>query len=465
MRTATTVKKNSQDASGEMMSEETTEFSPPLPSGQLSLVERVAILSLIILAVVLLVGVTAWPQIFWDGFLEPLVWEPIIQDADVGDSGYTPQNTALFIAVLFAFVITISAIFRITKIPSGGRMLIAFLPWIVWAPVVRVLEDSQYFQGNLRILFISPIIHFHIALWVLFAIMVGRSVKQAKQHWVEETGELTRDDSAGDILRVVLLCTLVLMFAVLVLPSFNAHEGLGTTGMALGVMLSVIVGIVSLEATREWDEVERAVFSIGMGAVALFLGLWLQFIITPWHQGGDSALWPVLVVLGIPTIVVYILWQKGEVARAVLASENMSPGVLPPDISIKQNDEGEWEGKDIMERWAPMALIGSPWALTIAFGQLTDGLATWIGIDVFGYSEKHPLSNWVIEQGVALTGGDGAWLFFFVKACLVALLLWVFSAVRIEHRQQHLRLLIVLALLVVGLAPGLRDLGRLLLGV
>ncbi|MBT6645627.1 MAG: DUF63 family protein, partial [Euryarchaeota archaeon] len=68
-------------------------------------------------------------------------------------------------------------------------------------------------------------------------------------------------------------------------------------------------------------------------------------------------------------------------------------------------------------------------------------------------------------QGAAITGGGGAWLFFCVKALLLALLLWVFSAVRIEHRQKALRLLIVLAILVVGLAPGLRDLGRLILGV
>ena len=128
MRTATTVKKNSQDASGEMMSVETTKFSPPLPSGQLSLVERFAILSLIILTFGLTVCVTAGPLVFWDGFLEPIVWEPIIQDADVGDSGYTPQNTTFFIAILFAFVISISAILRITEIPSGGRMLVAFEP-------------------------------------------------------------------------------------------------------------------------------------------------------------------------------------------------------------------------------------------------------------------------------------------------------------------------------------------------
>jgi uncharacterized membrane protein len=36
---------------------------------------------------------------------------------------------------------------------------------------------------------------------------------------------------------------------------------------------------------------------------------------------------------------------------------------------------------------------------------------------------------------------------------------------RVEHRQQHLRVLVVLAVLVVGLAPGLRDVGRLILDV
>ena len=36
---------------------------------------------------------------------------------------------------------------------------------------------------------------------------------------------------------------------------------------------------------------------------------------------------------------------------------------------------------------------------------------------------------------------------------------------RIESRQQHLRILIVLAVMIVGMAPGLRDIGRLALGV
>jgi uncharacterized membrane protein len=36
---------------------------------------------------------------------------------------------------------------------------------------------------------------------------------------------------------------------------------------------------------------------------------------------------------------------------------------------------------------------------------------------------------------------------------------------RVESRQQHLRALIVLAVMIVGMAPGLRDIGRLVLGV
>ena len=60
---------------------------------------------------------------------------------------------------------------------------------------------------------------------------------------------------------------------------------------------------------------------------------------------------------------------------------------------------------------------------------------------------------------------SGAWLFLSVKIMLVSALILIFGKVRVEHNQKHLRLLIVVALLVVGLAPGLRDIGRLILGV
>jgi uncharacterized membrane protein len=116
-------------------------------------------------------------------------------------------------------------------------------------------------------------------------------------------------------------------------------------------------------------------------------------------------------------------------------------------------------------------LLATPMVLAMVFGQLCDGFATMVGIDSFGYGEKHPVSNEVIllggrlNEAVGIEYGEGAWLFTLVKACLIAAIVWLFSEMKVEQRQRHFRLLIVLAVLIVGLAPGLRDIGRLTLGV
>jgi uncharacterized membrane protein len=61
--------------------------------------------------------------------------------------------------------------------------------------------------------------------------------------------------------------------------------------------------------------------------------------------------------------------------------------------------------------------------------------------------------------------GEGAWLFVLIKAGLIAAITMMFIEMKVETRQRHIRILIVLAVLIVGLAPGLRDIGRLMLGV
>ncbi|MCP2505145.1 MAG: DUF63 family protein, partial [Candidatus Poseidoniaceae archaeon] len=113
----------------------------------------------------------------------------------------------------------------------------------------------------------------------------------------------------------------------------------------------------------------------------------------------------------------------------------------------------------------------SPMVLAMVFGQLCDGFATMVGIDYFGYGEKHVVSNQVILYGAEINSmlgielGKGAWLFVLLKAVLVGAITWMFIEMKVENRQRHIRILIVLAVLIVGLAPGLRDIGRLMLGV
>ena len=147
-------------------------------------------------------------------------------------------------------------------------------------------------------------------------------------------------------------------------------------------------------------------------------------------------------------------------------------GVLPAEVGIKQwEEEGETWAEHPVEFLSNKALLAHPMVLGMVFGQLCDGFATMVGIDMFGYGEKHPVSDAVIQFGgkindsVGLDWGEGAWLFALVKTLLIGLIVWLFVQMRVEKRQEHFRLLIVLAVLIVGLAPGLRDIGRLMLGV
>ena len=60
---------------------------------------------------------------------------------------------------------------------------------------------------------------------------------------------------------------------------------------------------------------------------------------------------------------------------------------------------------------------------------------------------------------------DTAAAFILVKVGLGGLIWWFYTLANFEYKQQHLRLLVGLAMMVVGLAPGLRDILRMALGV
>ena len=131
----------------------------------------------------------------------------------------------------------------------------------------------------------------------------------------------------------------------------------------------------------------------------------------------------------------------------------------------------DWEAREGEEHEAFEQLVrrssfANPLVLIAVYGQLVDGLASWLGVDFFGYSEKHVLSEYVMRLAGGTAGGTGGgWGFLAVKLCLSIVVVLFFAEWRFEKRQLHLRLLIVLGLLTVGLAPGLRDLGRLILAV
>jgi uncharacterized membrane protein len=432
----------------------------PLPDDQYSTFELWATRVLLATLGILFLGSILIPSIFWDAFLGPMVWDPVIKDAEQGDSGYNSINTMLFTVVLLLFVIALSARFRKMGLPADPRTILVFIPWVVMASVVRVLEDSELFPSSYQAIFISPIIHFHLAVWVILAALLG--------HWADRKSDkhIISEVAIKGRFRMVVIGILLLMWIVMYASAFSNNPDVGPLWTIPGLMVSILIACwLAGDTSAEWSGIERSLFSVGWGAVLMGLAFWMQFSHYPWHSATANPAWPVLIILGIPTLICWQMYRWGNPARMKMLACGYEPGILPEGISLDEWEKGEPEIKKEYEADVRWALLADPLVLAFTFGQLCDGLATWVGIDFFGYSEKHVVSSQIIEWGQEITGSIGAWLFFLVKAALTTLLILVFTQVRVEHRQRHLRVLIVLALLIVGLAPGLRDLGRLLLGV
>lgn len=445
---------------------------PALPSSRLSLIEQAMTRIVIGLGIILLLGLVFQNEMVWDDGLRPIIWEPVEADAgEQGDAGYTPQNTAIYTFGLLASVVVFQALFRTLNLPVNDKMMYALIAWVCLAPILRVLEDADFFPSSIDWLLISPIIHLHLAAW-LFGI--GIMSYFVGKRW---------DDVEGDfgelnlrIRLVPILCfALLAMWALLFRPGYHAHD-MGVIWIIAGLIIGFVSLIFTMHNTREWDSVSRGLLSFAVGACFVGLGHWAQLASTPWLQESgrmpnDIVLWPALVVLGIPALVCYALYRIGKDDAHQLKLSGFEAGVLPEGVSIKAWEaEEKVVSKHPIELLSNKALLASPLVLAMVFGQLCDGFATMVGIDYFDYSEKHPLSDAVIQYGGSISDSigwdvEGAWLFALVKAALVALITYIFIEMRVEKRQSHLRMLIVLAVLIVGLAPGLRDIGRLMLGV
>ena len=151
-----------------------SDYQAALPDNIFSQMEKVAIGILIAAIAILSLGLVFANDIFWTDGLKPIVWDPIVKDAGAaGDAGYSPQNTAIYASTMLLAVVVLQAIFRRMALPADDKMMLALISWVVLAPVLRVLEDSDFFNSKIDWLLISPIIHFHLALWLVLVAFIS----------------------------------------------------------------------------------------------------------------------------------------------------------------------------------------------------------------------------------------------------------------------------------------------------
>ena len=439
-----------------------------------SLVEKCVMWVALLIVCGVMAGFVLAFDTFWVEWLKPLTWDPIVKDAGTsGDAGYSPQNTAIYTSTLLFCVVLFQALFRKWNIPYGRNMTLALIAWVCLAPVLRVLEDADFFRPSVDVFLISPIIHIALAVQLI--------VVAVSSHFFAGNLDGRSNDAAEHTQRTTLFVLvsglLTLHWMIFYSSSYSYHEEIGMLFVNLGILASLALVWVMLVQTRGWKAMTRGMLTFATSATVLGLFHWFQFLSTPWPQesgkvSDGAVLWPAFIVLGLPALVCYFLYRIGREDAYQLELTGFEPGIVPDGHRVDDWEKNTEQYKEHpVELLSNKALLANPMVLGMVFGQLCDGFATMMGIDYFGYGEKHPVSNGVIGLGgqindaIGISFGEGAWFFALVKASLVAAIVYLFSHMRIERRQAHLRLLIVLAVMIVGLAPGLRDIGRLTLGV
>tara|TARA_B110000438_G_scaffold302944_1_gene362393 strand:- start:6222 stop:7538 length:1317 start_codon:yes stop_codon:yes gene_type:complete len=427
----------------------------PLPDHQFSLMERGAA-TLILTAIILLLGAIAGQDIapgniLSDGY-ESYFIEPHTLDATSGDAGYNPVDTLAYSFLLVSFVVVISGWLRRIGIPARDSSVLALVPWVIWASLGEVNEDGHLFSPEgLGGLFVSPLIHFQVAAWVIVTGWMCHSV--SKSAGSENRTAITQ-------LAFILVCLQIVVF----MPDIGRHWENDVTSLIISpLFLAPIVGLLFIILIHPFMEcctaIEQGLIQVGLGGCFIHLSGWLMLYTEPLNNRTPISLVPLAMIVIGPLILCVVLWFSGQKARSQLRHMGLEPGIIPEGVSLDDWDRQHSSTWERMESLTPRATLGLPIILLAMYGQMVDGLATSVGLENYGYGEKHVLSQKVID--IAGT----AWGFGVLKFGLAAMIWWLFATARFEHRHRHLRLLVILCLLVVGLAPGLRDVLRMTLGV
>jgi uncharacterized membrane protein len=134
------------------------------------------IIILIILAVILM------PSIFYDQWIWKHYWGPVVADAAGGvayhngvraDEGYTILAEITYGLILIFALYGLFRLFKRLKIKINWGFALALMPYILYGPISRVLEDAEYFSEPIIYWFISPLIYLQIAFFAILFLLLG----------------------------------------------------------------------------------------------------------------------------------------------------------------------------------------------------------------------------------------------------------------------------------------------------
>jgi uncharacterized membrane protein len=380
--------------------------------------------------VVIIGGCLLAPTLFYDQWIWKYYWGPVVADASghsVSWHGILAQEGYSFISEVTYGIILVCALYGLYKllkkldIAIDWYFCLALIPYILFGPVTRVLEDTTYFTTPFVYWFISPLIYIQTTVYVLFFLFLGYYLIKKGYHPNKMLFLII-----GVFILIDLLYSLIWLLGIPYGAS-RVHPL-----VIYLISLIAILPILYQMVKKRTMTVNTVIFSGGLFILLPFCFLIGQWIIGPrWSlsYGVNSNIF--LLVLGLVAAITGAVYLVGWRFRS---HESFAVYMFPLNLSM-------------------------------LVGHLIDGFTSYISIydplhmGLPSYVEKHPASNGLMELWPPL--------FPIIKFLLIILIIYLFDVLYKKELQRYTRLvnLLKIGIFILGVSPGLRDLLRVTMGV
>lgn len=390
---------------------------------------------LIILGVILGIigiGYIVAPNLIYDQWIWKYYWGPVVSDAS-GHSvsyhgvsvyeGYTLVSEITYGLILIVALYGLYKLLKKLDIVVDWYFAVALMPYILFGPVTRVLEDTNYFYEPTVYWFISPLIYFQTTLYVLVFLFLGYFLEKRSHHTSPKT-----------TLFIILGVFFILDGVYTLLWVLDVPFGVIRIHPGIIVLLSLIalLPIIYRFIRKQHLTTNVIIFSGGLYVLLPFvylIGRWMLEEHWSFTYGARfDVFFLIICLVALILIIVYLFvysFQKHE----------------------------------------NLAVYKKPLNLSMIAGHLVDGFTSYISIyDPFhmglpSYVEKHPASNTLMVLWPPL--------FPLLKFVLIVLVIYFFDVLYKKELQQYTRFvnLIKIGIFILGMSPGLRDLLRVTMGV
>ena len=345
-------------------------------------------------AIALLLAIQFVPQVA-DFWADHFV-DPIMADSK-GEAGakYNIYNTIAYGFGFFILFMFIHELLSTWKIELNERFVFASVPLLILGGVVRVLEDADMFEPPLQYFFISPLVYGALVIYGLFVLAAGV--------WVSRSSLPSLTKGLGLVSAAILIYGLWWYFA--------PGEWLHPSSWALLVLCAAALTAEFYRSAPLRDPV------LFFGITNILVLVWTYLNLAQNKMENPEMLWATLI---FALFSMYLVWL----------------GSLGLGISSKI----------------------TPLYWLLFFGHFIDGSATFLGIDEYGYSEKHVLPDFFIEYfGTAI-------VMIPLKFLVVTGVIYAIETENSKEEEPEMISLLLMFLLALGLGPGTRDVLRIMFG-